>query len=79
MSNVIRNLLLAGAVAIGVVSFGQAAQASSFGVLEVGGFSVELGDVDLDDIGYADFEGDDDEDEFAFEDDDEDEDDEDDE
>ena len=67
MSNVIRNVLLAGAVVLSAASFGQVAQASSFDILEVGGYSVELGDLDLEDISYADVEEDDNEDESEFE------------
>ena len=76
MSNLIRNLLIAGAVAIGGISVGQTAQASPFDVLEGSGFSVEIGNVGFD---YDDEEWDwDDEDDYDYDYDDEDEDDEDD-
>ena len=48
MSKLIRNLIIAGAVAVAGLSIGQAAQASPFDVLDEVGFSVELGDVGFD-------------------------------
>jgi hypothetical protein len=64
MSNMIRNLLVAGAVVLGGISFGQTAQAFDF---DAGGLSFEVGDlgeIDTEDFGVVlDDEFDDDDDE----------------
>ena len=56
MSNMIRNLLLAATVAVGTISVAQTAHAFDF---DVGGFEIEIGDVD-----FEDFDDDDDFDDF---------------
>jgi hypothetical protein len=75
MSNLIRNLLIAGAVTIGGISVGQTAQASPFDVLDEVGFSVELGDVGFD-YDEEELEWDEVDVDYDFDDEDEDEDDE---
>ena len=70
MSNLLRNLLVAGAVTVAALSMGQAAQASPFDVLEETGLSVDITDVGFD---YDDEEWDD-EDDYDYDDEDEDED-----
>ena len=77
MSNSIRKVLLVGAVAIGALSLGQAAHASSFEVFDDYGFSIELAGYDYGHDWDDDYSDEDEEEDYGYDgEDDEDEDDE---